>query len=45
MTMLLHTFPKHDPFTRRMQRAEFDALAASPTAQRVLAENYTGHIL
>ena len=44
MTTLLHTFPEHDPFTRRMQRAEFDALAGSPTAQRVLAENYTGQI-
>ena len=44
MTTLLHTFPDHDPFTRRMQRAEFDALAGSPSAQRVLAENYTGLI-
>ena len=44
MTTLLHTFPEHDAFTRRMQRAEFDALAGSPTAQRVLAENYTGQI-
>ncbi len=44
MTTLLHTFPEHDAFTRRMQRAEFDALAGSPTAQRVLAENYTGLI-
>ena len=44
MTTLLHTFPEHDPFTRRMQRAEFDALAGSPSAQRVLAENYTGLI-
>ncbi len=44
MTTLLHTFPEHDAFTRRMQRAEFDALVGSPTAQRVLAENYTGQI-
>lgn len=44
MTTLLHTFPEHDAFTRRMQRAEFDALVGSPTAQRVLAENYTGLI-
>ncbi len=44
MTTLLHSFPEHDPFTRRMQRAEFDALAGSPSAQRVMAENYTGLI-
>ncbi|MDP9096711.1 MAG: 4-hydroxybenzoate 3-monooxygenase [Pseudomonadota bacterium] len=44
MTTLLHTFPEHDAFTRRMQRAEFDALVGSPTAQRVMAENYTGQI-
>ena len=44
MTTLLHSFPEHDPFTRRMQRAEFDALVGSPTAQRALAENYTGLI-
>ena len=44
MTTLLHTFPEHDAFTRRMQRAEFDALAGSRTAQRVMAENYTGQI-
>ncbi|MDT7952037.1 MAG: 4-hydroxybenzoate 3-monooxygenase [Acetobacteraceae bacterium] len=42
MTTLLHNFPEHDPFTRRMQRAEFDALAGSPTAQRMMAESYTG---
>ena len=44
MTTLLHTFPEHDAFTRRMQRAEFDALVGSPTMQRVMAENYTGQI-
>ncbi len=44
MTTLLHTFPEHDAFTRRMQRAEFDALVGSETMQRVMAENYTGLI-
>lgn len=44
MTAMLHGFPEHDAFTRRMQRAEFDTLAGSPSAQRVLAEYYTGQI-
>ena len=42
MTSLLHIFPETDAFSRRIQRAEFDYLAGSEAAQRVLAENYTG---
>jgi len=42
LTTLLHSFPGADPFTRRIQRAEFDALVSSPKLQTVLAENYTG---
>ena len=42
MTSLLHTFPEHGPFGRRIQRAEFDYLAGSVAAQQSLAENYTG---
>ncbi|WP_028035280.1 4-hydroxybenzoate 3-monooxygenase [Chelativorans sp. J32] len=42
MTSLLHTFPETGPFGRRIQRAEFDYLAASRIAQQSLAENYTG---
>jgi p-hydroxybenzoate 3-monooxygenase len=42
MTSLLHIFPETDAFSRRIQRAEFDCLAGSEAAQRVLAENYTG---
>jgi p-hydroxybenzoate 3-monooxygenase len=44
MTSLLHTFPDADPFTRRIQRAEFDALAGSRMLQTVLAENYIGQV-
>lgn len=42
MTSILHTFPGTDAFGRRIQRAEFDYLAASEAAARSLAENYTG---
>lgn len=42
MTSLLHTFPDADDFTRRIQRAEFDALAGSRMLQTVLAESYVG---
>ena len=42
MTSLLHVFPEHDSFTRRVQRAEFDYLTGSPAAQASLAENYVG---
>jgi p-hydroxybenzoate 3-monooxygenase len=42
LTNLLHTFPETGPFGRRIQRAEFDYLAASPAAQQSFAENYTG---
>ena len=42
MTSLLHIFPDADPFTRRIQRADFDYLAGSRAAQTVLAENYCG---
>ena len=42
MTMLLHRFPDHSPFDRRMQHAELDYLFCSKAAQTVLAENYVG---
>ena len=42
MTSLFHVFPETDGFGRRMQRAEFDYLAGSRSAQASLAENYTG---
>ncbi|MEM1160695.1 MAG: 4-hydroxybenzoate 3-monooxygenase [Pseudomonadota bacterium] len=42
MSMLLHRFPEHSAFERRMQMAEFDYLRTSETASRALAENYVG---
>ncbi|MEM6663653.1 MAG: 4-hydroxybenzoate 3-monooxygenase [Pseudomonadota bacterium] len=42
MSMLLHRFPEHSAFERRMQMAEFDYLCTSETASRALAENYVG---
>ena len=42
MTSILHTFPDTDDFGRRIQRSEFDYLAASRSAAQSLAENYTG---
>ncbi len=44
LTTLLHSFPEADAFTRRIQRAEFDAIVASPLLQTVLAENYIGQV-
>ena len=42
MTSILHTFPDTDDFGRRIQRSEFEYLAASRLAAQSLAENYTG---
>ncbi|MBU1175908.1 MAG: 4-hydroxybenzoate 3-monooxygenase [Alphaproteobacteria bacterium] len=42
MTSLLHTFPDNTEFDRRMQRTEFEYIAASRVAQQSLAENYVG---
>ena len=42
MTTILHRFPDHSPYDRHMQRAELAQLARNPTAQRLMAENYTG---
>ena len=42
MTSLLHRFPAHSPFERRVQQAELDALFASVAASTALAENYVG---
>jgi p-hydroxybenzoate 3-monooxygenase len=40
-TLLMHRISA-DPFTRRMQSAELQYLAASAAASRSLAENYVG---
>ena len=42
MTSILHDFPDLGGFEKRMQRAEFDYLLRSETAQLSLAENYVG---
>jgi len=42
MSQLLHRFPDHSPFEKKMQRAEFDYIAGSQAASRTIAENYVG---
>ena len=42
MTTLLHRFPDHSAFERRIQLAELDYIAGSRAAQTVVAENYVG---
>ncbi|MGJ8623062.1 MAG: 4-hydroxybenzoate 3-monooxygenase [Yoonia sp.] len=42
LSTLMHQFPENSPFEQRMQRAEFDYLAASEAASRSIAENYVG---
>ena len=42
LSTLMHRFPEHTPFERRMQRAEFDYLHGSRAAQTTIAENYVG---
>ena len=42
LSTMLHRFPEHSAFERRMQRAEFDYVASSEAASRAIAENYVG---
>ena len=42
MTSLLHRFPGHDAFDRRVQLAELDYVTSSRAASTALAENYVG---
>jgi len=42
LTMLMHRFPDHGPFERRMQVAELDYVARSVAARTAIAENYVG---
>ena len=42
MSTMLHQFPEHSPFEKRMQRAEFDYIVQSEAASRTIAENYVG---
>ncbi|MDI6028610.1 4-hydroxybenzoate 3-monooxygenase [Corticibacterium sp. UT-5YL-CI-8] len=42
MTTLMHRFPEHNAYERRMQDTELAFLESSASAQAVMAENYTG---
>lgn len=42
LSMLMHQFPEHSPFEKRMQRADFDYVRSSEAASRSIAENYVG---
>jgi len=42
MTSLLHRFPEHDHFQRRLQLADLEEVARSHAAALSLAENYVG---
>lgn len=42
LSTLMHQFPEHSPFEKKMQRAEFDYLKQSEAASRSIAENYVG---
>jgi p-hydroxybenzoate 3-monooxygenase len=42
MTSLLHRFPEHSGFDRRIQEADLEYLLSSPAALASLAENYVG---
>ena len=39
---LMHRFPHHSGFDRRMQRAEIEFLRSNEAAQKAMAENYVG---
>ena len=42
LTRLLHQFPDHSEFEKKMQRAEYDYIRGSEAAQKTIAENYVG---
>jgi p-hydroxybenzoate 3-monooxygenase len=42
LTTLLHRFPDQTPFDSRIQRADFEFLKESRSAQTAMAENYVG---
>jgi p-hydroxybenzoate 3-monooxygenase len=42
MTSLMHNFPAHGSFDRKVQLAELDYLVNSQAASKALAENYVG---
>lgn len=42
LSMLMHQFPDHSPFEKRMQRADFDYIKSSDAGSKSIAENYVG---
>jgi p-hydroxybenzoate 3-monooxygenase len=42
MTTMMHRFPDHNAYERRMQDTEMAMLETSDSARKVMAENYTG---
>lgn len=42
LTTMMHQFPEHTGFEKRMQRAEFDYIRGSEAGQVTIAENYVG---
>ncbi|MGB1148615.1 MAG: 4-hydroxybenzoate 3-monooxygenase, partial [Alphaproteobacteria bacterium] len=42
LTSMMHQFPEHSGFEKRMQRAEFDYIRSSEAGQKTIAENYVG---
>ena len=42
LTQLMHQFPDHSEFEKKMQRAEFDYIRGSQAGQTMIAENYVG---
>lgn len=42
LSTMMHQFPDHSPFEKKMQRAEFDYLRQSEAASQTIAENYVG---
>ena len=42
LTTMMHQFPEHSGFEKRMQRAEFDYIRGSEAGQQTIAENYVG---
>ena len=42
LSTLMHQFPEHSPFEKKMQRAEFDYIRTSETASRAIAETMSG---
>ena len=42
MTTMMHQFPEHTEYDRRMQQTELALLKSSTTARKLMSENYTG---